>query len=144
MQVLQLGGDCTEPKCLAKVLTMPAAQVRVLLLQFMELIGLCLGLPRAEWPICTIGSHDYCHTPLGVSLFSFAIQIVWEMTTVVTKIACCLFTACPPPIVLRLFIADTISLATIFRHYIKIRCTWQKHGKFYCHNCEMAYTVAQS
>ena len=60
MQVLQLGGDCTEPKCLAKVLTMPAARVRVLLLQFMELIGLRLGLPRAEWPICTIESHDYC------------------------------------------------------------------------------------
>ena len=145
VQVLQLGGsgDCTEPKCLAKVLTMPAARVRVLLLQFMELIGLRLGLPRAEWPICTIGSHDYCHTPLGVSLFSFAIQNVWEMTTVVTKIACRLFTACPPPIVLRLFIADTISLATIFRHYIKIRCTWQKYGKFYCHNYGTAYTVAQ-
>ena len=145
MQVLQLGGigDCTEPKCLAKVLTMPAARVRVLLLQFMKLIGLCLGLPRAEWPICTVGSRDHCYAPLGVSLFSFAIQIVWEMTTVVTKIACRLFTVCPPPIVLRLFIADTISLATIFRHYIKIHCTWQKQGEFYCHNCEMAYTVAQ-
>ena len=23
----------------------------------------------AEWPICTIGSRDYCHAPLGVILF---------------------------------------------------------------------------
>ena len=28
------------------------------------------------------------HTPLGVSLFSFSIQIVWEMTMVVDKIVC--------------------------------------------------------
>ena len=31
MQVLQLGGDCTEPKCLAKVLTMPAARVSLVI-----------------------------------------------------------------------------------------------------------------
>ena len=35
-------------KCSAKVLTMPSALVRVLLLQFMELIGLWLFLPGAE------------------------------------------------------------------------------------------------
>ena len=66
-----------------------------------------------QWPICIIGSCDYCHAPLGVSSFSFSIQNVWEMTTVVYKIACCLCTACPPAIVLKLSIADTISSATV-------------------------------
>ena len=49
-----------------------------------------------------LGSRDYCHTSLGVSTFSFSIQNVWEMTTVVYKIACHSCTACPPAIVLRL------------------------------------------
>ena len=87
-----------------------------------------------EWPICTIGSRDYCHAPLGISSFSFAIQNVWEMTTVVDKIACRSSTACPPPIVLRLFITDTISSATICSQYVKILRMRQKHDKFSCHN----------
>ena len=88
-----------------------------------------------QWPIRTIGSRDYCHAPLGVRSFSFAIQNVWKMTTVVDKIACRMCTACPPSIVLRLFIADTISSATICRQYVKSLRTRQKHGKFSCHNC---------
>ena len=59
-------------------------------------------------------SCDYCHAPLGVSSFSFSIQNVWEMTTVVDKIACRSCTACPPPIVLRLFIADTIGFTMVY------------------------------
>ena len=93
------------------------------------------SIPYLQWPICTIGSRDYCHAPLGVSSFSFAIQNVWEMTTVVDKIACRSCTACPPSIVLRLFIADTTSSATICRQYVKSLRTQQKHGKFSCHNC---------
>ena len=92
------------------------------------------GLIGGEWPICTIGSCDYCHTLLGGSSFFFAIQNVWEMTTVVDKIACCLCTACPLPIVLRLFIADTISSVTVCSQYAKTLCTRQKHSKVYCHN----------
>ena len=84
---------------------------------------------------CIIGSHDYCHTPLGVSSFSFCMQNVLEMTTVVCKIACCLCTACPPAIVLRLSIADTISSATVYSQCVKALRTRQKHGKFYCHDC---------
>ena len=83
--------------------------------------------------IGTIGSRGYCHALLGVSSFFFAIQNVWEMTTVVDKIACRSCTACPLPIVLRLFIADTISSATVCSQYVKILCTRQKR-KFYCHN----------
>ena len=41
---------------------------------------------RIQWPTCMIASLDYCHAPLGVSLFSFSIQNVWEMTTMVDKI----------------------------------------------------------
>ena len=67
-----------------------------------------------EWPTCMIASRDYCHAPLGVSSFSFSIQNVWEMTTVVDKIACRSCTACPPPMVLRLFIADTIGFTTVY------------------------------
>ena len=70
------------------------------------------GVP--EWPTCMIASRDYCHAPLGVSSFSFSIQNVWEMTTVVDKIACRSCTACPPPMVLRLFIADTIGFTTVY------------------------------
>ena len=90
---------------------------------------------HGQWLICIIGSCDYCHAPLGVSSFSFAIWNVLQMTTVVDKIACRSCTACPPLIVLTLFIADTISSATICRQYVKILHTRQKHGKFYCHNC---------
>ena len=86
-----------------------------------------------QWPICTIGSRDYCHALPGVSSLFFAIQNVWEMTTVVDKIACRSCTACPLPIVLRLFIAD-ISSATVCSQYVKTLRTRQKHGKFYCHN----------
>ena len=68
----------------------------------------------AKWPTCMIASRDYCHAPLGVSSFSFSIQNVWEMTTVVDKIACRSCTACPPPTVLRLFIADTIGFTTVY------------------------------
>ena len=57
------------------------------------------------------------------------------MTTVVDKIACRSSTACPPPIVLRLFITDTISSATICSQYVKILRMRQKHDKFSCHNC---------
>ena len=67
-----------------------------------------------QWPTCMIASRDYCHAPLGVSSFSFSIQNVWEMTTVVDKIACRSCTACPPPIVLRLFIADTIGFTKVY------------------------------
>ena len=35
-----------------------------------------------------IASRDYCHAPLGVSSFSFSLLNVWEMTTMVDKIAC--------------------------------------------------------
>ena len=73
-----------------------------------------------KWLICIIGSHDCCHAPLGVSSFSFAIQNIWG-------------TACPPPIILRLFITDTISSATICRQYTKILRMRQK--KLYSHNC---------
>ena len=52
----------------------------------------------------------------------------------VDKIACCSCTGCPLPIVLRLFIADTISSATVCSQYVKTLRTRQKHGKFYCHN----------
>ena len=34
-------------------------------------------------------SRDYCHATLGVSFFSFFIQNVLEITTMVNKIACC-------------------------------------------------------
>ena len=57
--------------------------------------------------------------------------------TVVDKIACRSCTVCPPSIVLRLFIADTISSATICRQYVKSLRTRQKHGKFSCHNCKL-------
>ena len=52
--------------------------------------------------------------PLGVSSFSFSIQNVWEMTIVVDKIACRSYTVCPPPMVLRLFIVDTIGFTTVY------------------------------
>ena len=94
-----------------------------------------LNVSKFQWPICTIGSRDYCHAPLGVSSFFFAVQNVWEMTTVVDKIACRSCTTCPLPIVSRLFVADTISSATVCRQYVKSLRTRQKHGKFSCHNC---------
>ena len=60
------------------------------------------------------------------------------MTTVVYKIACRSCTACPPAIVLRLSIPDTISSATVYSQYVKAFRTRQKHGKFYCQDCETA------
>ena len=60
------------------------------------------------------------------------------MTTVVYKIACRLCTACPPASVLRLSIADTISSAIVYSPNVKALRTWQKHGKFYCHDCGTA------
>ena len=92
------------------------------------------GYTGLQWPICTIGSRDYCHALLGVSSFFFAIENVWEMTTAVDKIACRSCTTCPLPIVLRLFVADTISSATVCSQYVKTLRTRQKHGKFYYHN----------
>ena len=74
----------------------------------------CRHVPALEWPTGMIASRDYCHAPLGVSSFSFSIQNVWEMTTVVDKIACRSCTVCPPPMVLRLFIADTIGFTTVY------------------------------
>ena len=88
-----------------------------------------------QWPTCIIGSRDYCHAPLGVSSFPFSIQNIWEMTTVVYKIASHSCTACPPAIVLRLSITDTISSATVYSQCVKALRTRQKHGKFYCHDC---------
>ena len=79
-------------------------------------------------------SRDYCHALLGVSSFFFAIGNVWEMTTAVDKIACRSCTTCPLPIVLRLFVADTMSSATVCSQYVKTLRTRQKHGKFYFHN----------
>ena len=103
----------------------------------------CCQLPRhstvnylQQWPICIIRSRDYCHAPLGVSSFSFSIQNVWEMTTVVYKIACHSCTACPP--VLRLSIADSISSATVYSQCVKALHTRQKHGEFYWHDCKTA------
>ena len=87
-----------------------------------------------QWPICIIGSRDYCHAPLGVSSFSFSVQNVWEMTTVVYKIACRSCTVCPPVIVFRLSIADTISSATVYSQCVEALRKRQKHGKFYCHD----------
>ena len=63
----------------------------------------------------TIGSRDYCHALLGVSPFFFRHTKLWEMTTVVDKMACSPCRACPLPIVLRSFIADTVSSATVCR-----------------------------
>ena len=96
------------------------------------------GDETRQWPTCIIGSRDYRHAPLGVSSFSFSIQNVWEMTTVVYKIACHSCTACPPAIVLRLSIADTISSATVYSQCVKALRTRQKHGEFYCHDCGTA------
>ena len=87
-----------------------------------------------QWPICTIGSRDYCHAPLGVS-FLFSVQNVWEMTTMVDKTACRSCTVCLPAIILRLSIADTISSDNVYSEYVKALHMWQKHGKFYCHYC---------
>ena len=81
-----------------------------------------------------IGSRDYCHAPLGVSSFSFSVQNVWEMTTVVYKIACRSCTVCLPVIVFRLSIADTISSATVYSQCVEALRKRQKHGKFYCHD----------
>ena len=78
------------------------------------------GMLECQWPTCIIGSRDYCHAPLGVSSFSFSIQNLWEMTTVVYKIACCSCTACPPAIVLRLSIADTINLLQCIANAFKL------------------------
>ena len=47
----------------------------------------CKGKHR--WLVCIIGSHDYCHNPLGVGLFS--------MGNSYDKVACCLYTVCPTP-----------------------------------------------
>ena len=41
-----------------------------------------------QWPTCMIRSCDYCLAPLGISSFSFSIQNVWEISTMVNKIAC--------------------------------------------------------
>ena len=101
----------------------------------------CLHLQSPKihrWPTCIIGSRDYCHAPLGVSSFLFSIQTVWEMTTMVYNIACHSCTACPPAIVLRLSIADTISSATVYSQCVKALRTRQKHGEFYCHDCGTA------
>ena len=95
-------------------------------------------LAASQWPTCIIGSRDYCHASLGVSSFSLSIQNVWEMTTVVYKIACHSCTTCPPAIALRLPIADTISSATVYRQCVKALRTRQKHGEFYCHDCGTA------
>ena len=67
----------------------------------------------------------------------FSIQNIWEMTTVVNKMACRLCTAYPPAIILRLSIADhvTISSATVYSQYVKALCTQQKHGKFHYNDC---------
>ena len=89
---------------------------------------------HAQWPTCIMGSRDYCHAPLGVNSFSFSIQNVWEMTTVVYKITCHSCTAYPPDIVLRLSIADTVSSATVYSQCVKALRTRQKHGEFYCHH----------
>ena len=48
---------------------------------------------------------------------------VREMTSVVDKIACCSCTACPPAIVLRLFIADTMHFATVLANLLKLCCS---------------------
>ena len=88
-----------------------------------------------QWPTCIIGSRDHCHAPLGVSSFSFSVQNVWKMTTVVYIIACCSCTACLPATILRLSIADTISSATLYRQYVKALRRQQKHSKFYRHDC---------
>ena len=56
----------------------------------------------SEWPTCMIGC------------FLCSIQNVWEMTIMVDKIACHSCTACPPAIILRLFIVDTISFPTVY------------------------------
>ena len=60
-----------------------------------------------QWPTGTIGSRDYCHAPLGVSSFLFSVLNVWEMITVVNKIAWRSCMSCPQAIILRLSIADT-------------------------------------
>ena len=56
------------------------------------------------------------------------------MTTVVYKIACRSCTVCPPVIVFRLSIADTISSATVYSQCVEALRKRQKHGKFYCHD----------
>ena len=91
-----------------------------------------------QWLICIIGSRDYCHGPLGVSSYSFSIQNVWEMTTVVYKIACHSCTPYSPATVLKLSIADTISSDIVYSQYVEVLCMWQKHDKFYCHDCRTA------
>ena len=72
--------------------------------------------------------------------FSFSIQNVWGMTTMVNKIAACLWTVCPPAIVLKLFIADTtsISSAMVCDECIKISlicCCW------HCYLCCTRLTI---
>ena len=71
----------------------------------------------------------------GYSSFSFSIQNVWQMTTLVDKTACRSCAACHPATVLRLSIADTISSDKVYSQYVKALHTQQKHGKFYCHYC---------
>ena len=70
------------------------------------------GIP--EWPTGMIASRDYC-TLLWGSARSRSHTKCMGMTTVVDKIACRSCTACPPPIVLTLFIADTIGFTTVYR-----------------------------
>ena len=58
---------------------------------------------------CIIGSCDYCHVPVGFSSFFVSIESVWEMTTVVDKIAYHSCTVCP---VLKLCNKDTVHSVT--------------------------------
>ena len=81
-----------------------------------------------------LGSRDYYHAPWGQLLLILHTKCM-EMTTLGDKIACCSCTACPPAIVLRLFIADTIISATVYSQCVKVLRTQQKHGKFYRHDC---------
>ena len=72
--------------------------------------------------------------PSGGQLVLFRHRKCMGMTTAVDEIACRSWTMCPLPIVLRLFVADTISSATVCSQYVKTLCMRQKHGKFYYHN----------
>ena len=63
--------------------------------------------------------------PSGGQLLLVLYTKCMEMTAVVNKIACRLYTMCPPAIVLRLSIADTLTFATVYSQYIKGLCTWQ-------------------
>ena len=60
-------------------------------MQTTQLAQTCTSMANLHYRIIC----DYCDAPLGVSSFLFSVQNVWEMTTVVDEIACCLYTACP-------------------------------------------------